>query len=35
MDYGDIIVHIFGAEERKFYKLDKLWDKAVPLVRIE
>lgn len=35
MDYGDIIVHIFGAEERKFYKLDKLWEKAKPLVRIE
>ena len=35
MDYGDVIVHIFGAEEREFYKLDKLWDKAVPLVRIE
>ena len=35
LDYGDVIVHIFGADERKFYKLDKLWAKAVPLVRIE
>jgi len=35
MDYGDVIVHIFGAEERKFYKLDKLWSKAKPLLRIE
>jgi ribosome-associated protein len=35
MDYGDVIVHIFGAEERKFYQLDKLWANAKPLVRIE
>ena len=35
MDYGDVIVHIFGADERKFYRLDKLWAKAVPLVRVE
>ena len=35
MDYGDVIVHIFGAEEREFYKLDKLWAQAVPLIRIE
>ncbi|MFA5374877.1 MAG: ribosome silencing factor [Dehalococcoidia bacterium] len=35
MDYGDVIVHIFGAEERKFYQLDKLWAQAVPLIRIE
>jgi ribosome-associated protein len=35
LDYGDIIVHIFGAAEREFYKLEKLWDKAVPLIRIE
>ena len=35
LDYGDIIVHIFGATEREFYKLEKLWGNAVPLVRIE
>ena len=35
LDYGDIIVHVFGAAERKHYTLDKLWGNAVPLVRIE
>ena len=35
MDYGDIIVHVFGTAEREYYTLEKIWDKAVPLVRIE
>ena len=28
MDYGDIIVHIFTAEERSYYGLEKLWGDA-------
>ena len=35
LDYGDVIVHIFAPPERDFYKLDKLWDRATPLVRIQ
>ena len=34
VDVGDIIVHIFAPQERDYYQLDKLWDKAVPLLRI-
>ena len=34
LDFGDVIVHIFGAEERDFYKLDQLWDRAPQVVRI-
>lgn len=26
MDYGDVIVHLFHAEERSFYNLEKLWN---------
>ena len=29
MDYGDIIVHIFDEESRKFYDLERLWADAV------
>ncbi len=25
LDYGDIIVHVFTAEAREFYNLDRLW----------
>ena len=34
-DFGPVIVHIFGPVERDYYQLDKLWDKAVPVVRIQ
>jgi ribosome-associated protein len=35
LDYGDVIVHIFGTEERSFYDLESLWANAVPVVRIQ
>jgi len=25
MDYGDMVVHIFDEETRRFYDLDKFW----------
>lgn len=25
LDYGSVIVHIFGRNEREFYDLDKMW----------
>lgn len=28
IDYGDTVVHIFSAEAREFYSLDKLWADA-------
>lgn len=31
LDYGDVIVHIFQSETRKFYNLERLWGDA-PLV---
>jgi ribosome-associated protein len=28
MDYFDFVVHVFGAETRRFYGLDRLWGSA-------
>ena len=28
LDFGDIIVHIFGAKEREYYRLERLWSEA-------
>jgi ribosome-associated protein len=33
IDYGDVIVHIFQEELRRYYDLDGLWDKA-PLIEV-
>jgi len=35
LDYGDVIVHIFAPFEREYYQLDKLWDQAKTVVRIQ
>jgi ribosome-associated protein len=34
-DFDSVIVHIFGSAERDYYQLDKLWDKAIPVIRIQ
>lgn len=35
MDFGDIIIHVFAAEERVFYRLEELWSEAPTLVTIQ
>ena len=34
LDYGDVIVHLFTADTRKYYKLEELWSKAPVLMRM-
>jgi ribosome-associated protein len=34
-DYGDVVVHVFAPAERGLYQLDKLWGKALPVLRIQ
>ena len=29
LDYGDVIVHIFHEEDRKFYEIERLWSDGV------
>ena len=35
LDFGDVIVHMFGPEERDFYRLEGAWPGAVEVVRIQ
>ncbi|MDD5189629.1 MAG: ribosome silencing factor [Dehalococcoidales bacterium] len=34
-DFGGVIVHVFTPETRNFYRFDDLWEKAVPIVKIQ
>ena len=34
-DYGDVVIHIFGPEEREIYELESAWEKATEVVRIQ
>ncbi|MFP3897900.1 MAG: ribosome silencing factor [Dehalococcoidia bacterium] len=35
VDFGSVIIHIFAPVERDYYQLDRLWNKAIPVVRIQ
>ncbi len=34
IDYGSVIVHVFAADEREYYGLERLWSGATQVVRI-
>ena len=34
LDYGNVVVHVFGSFERDYYQLDKLWENACTKVRV-
>ena len=34
LDFGDVVVHIFEPTMRQYYGLDRLWESAVPLLRM-
>ena len=35
LDFGEVIVHIFGTQERDFYRLEELWAGAPQVVRVQ
>jgi ribosome-associated protein len=35
LDYGDVVVHIFAPAQRQYYRLEKLWDAATTVVRVQ
>ena len=34
LDFSDVIIHLFGSEEREYYSLDQLWSAAPQVVRV-
>jgi ribosome-associated protein len=35
LDFGDVIVHIFGTKEREYYRLERLWNEAKTVVYLQ
>lgn len=35
MDFGDLVVHLFSPEKRRYYKLEELWNNAHVVLRLQ
>jgi ribosome-associated protein len=35
IDFGDVIVHLFSKEMRRYYQLEELWEAGKVLVRVK
>lgn len=35
IDFGEVIVHLFSTEQRAYYRLEDLWQKARVVVRMQ
>jgi ribosome-associated protein len=35
IDFGDVIVHLFSPDRRKYYRLEDLWGKGKILLRLQ
>jgi ribosome-associated protein len=34
-DFGSVLLHVFAPAEREYYRLERLWDKATTVVRLQ
>ena len=35
MDYGDVVVHLFAPDMRKYYDLEELWSDGKVLLKVQ
>ena len=35
LDFGDVLIHIFGQDERQYYQIEEVWSKGVEVLRIQ
>ena len=35
LDYGDVVVHLFSPDQRKYYDLEELWSDVKVLLRVQ
>jgi ribosome-associated protein len=35
LDYGDVVVHVFSVALRDYYRIERLWSKATPVVVVQ
>jgi ribosome-associated protein len=35
MDYGDVVIHLFSKAQREYYRLERLWSQATPVVVVQ
>jgi len=34
LDYGDVVVHLFSPEQRRYYRLEDLWSEGNVVLRL-
>ena len=35
LDFGDLIIHIFGPDQREYYNLESAWSQATEVIRLQ
>jgi ribosome-associated protein len=35
VDYGDVILHLFSPDRRKYYRLEELWSQGKVLIHLQ